>query len=77
MDSFGIDRLALPKFGIEVFRLPNFGQTSNGASKGRFHESLVDAWFMSGYSNDNPPASIKGYKGHELVLKNFAFAGSS
>lgn len=38
---------------------------------------LVDAWFMSGYSNDNPPASIKGYKGHELVLKNFAFAGSS
>ena len=38
---------------------------------------LVDAWFMSGYSNDNPPASISGYKGHELVLKNFAFAGSS
>jgi hypothetical protein len=32
---------------------------------------------MSGYSNDNPPASIKGYKEHELVLKNFAFAGSS
>lgn len=42
-----------------------------------FDKSLVDAWFMSGYSNDNPPASIKGYKGHELVLKNFAFAGSS
>lgn len=38
---------------------------------------LVDVWFMSGYSNDNPPASIKGYKGYELVLKNFAFAGSS
>lgn len=38
---------------------------------------LVDAWFMSGYSNDNPLASISGYKGHELVLKNFAFAGSS
>lgn len=42
-----------------------------------FHQSLVDAWFMSGYSNDNPPASISGYKGHELVLKNFAFARSS
>lgn len=42
-----------------------------------FDKSLVDAWFMSGYSNDNPPASISGYKGHELVLKNFAFAGSS
>lgn len=38
---------------------------------------LVDAWFMSGYSNENPPASIKGYKGYELALKNFAFAGSS
>lgn len=38
---------------------------------------LVDAWFMSGYSNDNPPDSISGYKGHELVLKNFAFAGGS
>lgn len=42
-----------------------------------FDKSLVDAWFMSGYSNDNPPTSISGYKGHELVLKNFAFAGSS
>lgn len=42
-----------------------------------FDKSLVDAWFMSGYSNDNPPDSISGYKGHELVLKNFAFAGSS
>lgn len=38
---------------------------------------LVDAWFMSGYSNDNPPASISGYKGHELVLKNFAFTSNS
>ena len=38
---------------------------------------LVDAWFMSGYSNDNPPDSISGYNGHELVLKNFAFTPSS
>lgn len=42
-----------------------------------FDKSLVDAWFMSGYSNDNPPASISGYKGHELVLKNFAFTSNS
>lgn len=42
-----------------------------------FHQSLVDAWFMSGYSNDNPPDSISGYKGHELVLKNFAFTSNS
>lgn len=48
--------------------------TESGIS---LNKSLVDAWFMSGYSNDNPPASISGYKGHELVLKNFAFAGSS
>lgn len=77
MDSFGIDRLALPKFGIDVFRLPNFGQTSNGASKGRFHESLVDAWFMSGYKNDDAPAYIRGVKGNELQLKNFAFTSES
>lgn len=38
---------------------------------------LVDAWFMSGYSNNNPPDSISGYKGHELVLKNFAFTSNS
>lgn len=38
---------------------------------------LVDAWFMSGYSNDNPTDSISGYKGHELVLKNFAFTSNS
>lgn len=48
--------------------------TGSGIS---FDKSLVDAWFMSGYSNENPPASISGYKGNELVLKNFAFAGSS
>lgn len=42
-----------------------------------FDSHLVDAWFMSGYSNDNPPASISGYKGHELVLKNFAFTSNS
>lgn len=77
MDSFGIDRLALPKFGIDVFRLPNFGQTSNGASKGRFHESLVDAWFMSGYKNDDAPSGIRGVKGNVITLHNFLFAGNS
>lgn len=77
MDSFGIDRLALPKFGIDVFRLPNFGQTSNGASKGRFHESLVDAWFMSGYKNGDAPSGIRGVKGNVITLHNFLFAGNS
>ena len=77
MDSFGIDRLALPKFGIDVFRLPNFGQTSNGASKGRFHESIVDAWFMSGYKNDDAPSGIRGVKGNVITLNNFLFAENS
>lgn len=39
-----------------------------------FHQSLVDAWFMSGYANGDSPAYIRGVKGNELVLRNFAYA---
>lgn len=39
-----------------------------------FHQSLVDAWFMSGPSNSDKPGSITGVKGNEMVLKNFAYA---
>lgn len=42
-----------------------------------FHESLVDAWFMSGPSNSDKPSSITGVKGNEMVLKNFAYSLSS
>lgn len=42
-----------------------------------FHQSLVDAWFMSGPSNSDKPSSITGVKGNEVVLKNFAYALSS
>lgn len=42
-----------------------------------FHQSLVDAWFMSGLSNNDSPSSIRGVKGNEVVLKNFAYALSS
>lgn len=42
-----------------------------------FHKSLVDAWFMSGLSNNDKPSSIRGVKGNEVVLKNFAYALSS
>lgn len=42
-----------------------------------FHQSLVDAWFMSGLSNNDKPSSIRGVKGNEVVLKNFAYALSS
>lgn len=42
-----------------------------------FHKSLVDAWFMSGLSNSDKPSSIRGVKGNEIVLKNFAYSLSS
>lgn len=42
-----------------------------------FHQSLVDAWFMSGPSNSDKPSSITGVKGNEIQLKNFAYSLSS
>lgn len=42
-----------------------------------FHQSLVDAWFMSGPSNSGKPSSITGIKGNEMALKNFAYSLSS
>lgn len=42
-----------------------------------FHQSLVDAWFMSGLSNIDKPSSITGVKGNEVILKNFAYSLSS
>ena len=42
-----------------------------------FHQSLVDAWFMSGPSNSDKPSSITGVKGNVMALKNFAYALSS
>lgn len=77
MNNIELNKVAIQSIGIDAIRLPGVGSASAKGSGSLFHKSLVDAWFMSGYSNDNPPASIKGYKGYELVLKNFAFAGSS
>lgn len=77
MNNIELNKVAIQSIGIDTIRLPGVGSASAKGSGSLFHKSLVDAWFMSGYSNDNPPASIKGYKGHELVLKNFAFAGRS
>lgn len=42
-----------------------------------FHESLVDAWFMSSPSNSDKPSSITGVMGNQMVLKNFAFTSES
>ena len=42
-----------------------------------FNKAMVDAWFMSGLSNIDKPSSIRGVKGNEMVLKNFAYALNS
>lgn len=77
MNNIELNKVAIQSIGIDTIRLPGVGSASAKGSGSLFHKSLVDAWFMSGYSNDNPPDSISGYKGHELVLKNFAFTSNS
>lgn len=80
MDRFGIGKIGLTGFGVGEFRLPVFGDGSGHGSGGQgstFHESLVDVWFMSGYNNADAPALIRGVKGNELQLKNFAFTSES
>lgn len=42
-----------------------------------FNDAMVDAWFMSGLSNVDKPSSIRGVKGNEIVLNNFAYSLSS
>lgn len=42
-----------------------------------FNEAMVDAWFMSGFSNNDKTSSIRGVKGNEMALKNFAYSLSS
>lgn len=42
-----------------------------------FNKAMVDAWFMSGLSNNDKPSSIRGVKGNDLALKNFAYFLSS
>lgn len=79
MDRFGIGKVGLPGFGVGEFRLPLFGGSGsgNGGQGNAFHESIVDAWFMSGHNNGDAPAYIRGVKGNELQLKGFAFTSES
>lgn len=53
-----------------------FGRRS-GPPTPSFNPAMVDAWFMSGLSNEDKPDSIKGYKRNLLQLKNFAYALNS
>lgn len=54
-----------------------FNRRAGKAGSPTFNKALVDAWFMSGLSNNDKPSSIRGVKGNEVVLKNFAYALSS
>lgn len=42
-----------------------------------FNKAMVDAWFMSGFSNADKPGSITGVMGNEMALKNFTYSFSS
>lgn len=63
---------------VNVGKLMSHTSTKGGGGvKHPFNPSLVDAWFMSGLSNNDKPSSIRGVKGNEVVLKNFAYALNS
>lgn len=63
---------------VNVGKLMSHTSTKGGGGvKHPFNPSLVDAWFMSGLSNNDKPSSIRGVKGNEVVLKNFAFTSES
>lgn len=63
---------------VNVGKLMSHTSTKGGGGvKHPFNPSLVDAWFMSGLSNIDKPSSIRGVKGNNLALKNFAYSLSS
>lgn len=63
---------------VNVGKLMSHTSTKGGGGvKHPFNPSLVDAWFMSGLSNNDKPSSIRGVKGNNLALKNFAYSLSS
>lgn len=77
MNKFGLHTFGLPSFGISDFRLTSFGGDGDGGRKAAFHNSLVDAWFMSGYSNSDKPKEIVGVRGNAIELNNFLYAKNS
>lgn len=42
-----------------------------------FNPAMVDAWFMSGLSNEDNPMELNGYNGNVIQLKNFAYSLNS
>lgn len=65
-----MDKLGIKQVGLHDFRLPVFGNSS-GTEK--IPPPLVDAWYFSGYSNDNPPEEVVGVNGNVMRLYSFAF----
>lgn len=59
---------------VNVGKLMSHTSTKGG---GGFNPSLIDAWFMSGLSNNDKPTQIVGVKKNKLQLKNFAYALNS
>lgn len=63
---------------VNVGKLMSHTSTKGGGGvKHPFNPSLVDAWFMSGLSNNDKPTQIVGVKKNKLQLKNFAYALNS
>lgn len=63
---------------VNVGKLMSHTSTKGGGGvKHPFNPPLVDAWFMSGLSDNNKPSSIRGVKGNEIVLRNFTFTSES
>lgn len=62
---------------VNVGKLMSHTSAKGGGTKHPFNPSLVDAWFMNGLSNNDKPSSIRGVKGNDLALKNFAYSLSS
>lgn len=77
MNKFELHTFGLPSFGISDFRLTSFGGDGDGGRKAAFHNPLVDAWFMSGYSNSDKPKEIVGVRGNAIELNNFLYAKNS
>lgn len=63
---------------VNVGKLMSHTSTKGGGGvKHPFNPSLVDAWFMSGLSNNDEPTQIVGVKKNKLQLKSFAYALNS
>ncbi len=77
MSTVTIPHIWLKGLTICNAEVQGVGETVVIQKTDKFNPSLVDGWVFSGYSNDNPPAGIKGVKGNVLENKNFAYVANS